>query len=201
MAELRFTWAEGVDENATGTTELVLLGRGPKIESGPEEVRKFLVDVNPSRSPQPDVFYVNDLVKGAGRVVVDGLNKNELKRLSQMVQVLEVNRKIGMSDPYYMAELPAPLQAVVPRNPNPYGQILFAIVFSGIGLLELWAAAFRFQGFSAINIFLVCTGLFMIGGAVWMFGQGWKRRKWWHAARAQVKRDGEKVPEMLQIFV
>ena len=138
MAELRFTWAEGVDENATGTTELVLLGRGPKIESGPEEVRKLLVDVNPSRSPQLDVFYVNDLVKGAGRVVVDGLNKNELKRLSQMVQILEVNRKIGMSDPYYMAELPAPLQAVVPRNPNPYGQILFAAFFAGCGAFTIW---------------------------------------------------------------
>ena len=171
------------------------------LQTWPDATMQFIRELNPSRTGQQGVYAYRDPDRGSGLLIVEGANPLQLLRIDELVHMEEIERAIGMKDPTRIEDIPAYLIPFVVRTRNPYIHLLLAGLILVASILTGSMPFLRLEeppiSLTALMIVLGALGLALSG----ILGRRvWRRLPWWHAARAQAKRDGGPMPEDLQIL-
>jgi len=171
------------------------------LQTWPDAVMGFLRPLNPSRIGKEGVYRYNDPARGSGVLYVEGANQLHLSRIDELVHMEEIERTIGMKDPIRIEDLPLYLVPFVVRARSPYLQLFLAslglLVFVGCTVGPF--TTLRHASVPELIMLYVLAAV-SLGASGFLIVRNCRRLRWWHAARAQAKRDGGPMPEDLQIL-
>lgn len=171
------------------------------LQTWPDAVMRFLRGLNPSRTGVEGVYDYRDPGRGSGRLWVEGATSLQLSRIDELVHMEEIERVIGMKDPNRQEDLQPYLTPFVLKTRNPYIQMAFGLfgVFAGVAIVVSFYTTMRDQSWGmTIALFVIAVLLFALGAILAV--RGFRRLRWWHAARAQAIRDGGPIPEELHFI-
>lgn len=195
--EIQFTRApSGVSEN--GKRVLQVRPR-TALETLPEAVERQIRSFRPRRTDVTGRYSFDSPTHGTGTISVSMPSNLSGERFDEKVQVLEIERLLG-PQPGRFADNPTWMNPIRAQVNNPY--LVFAI-----GLLALIFGTFPFINILFVrdmdasgSVFFALLGAILLGLGVFFMGRAMKRMCWWHRARAEVKRRGDKMPEDLRLF-
>lgn len=175
--------------------------RGNALGTWPDAVMRVLCAVSPSRTGRPGIYAYADPARGSGLLYVERASAFQLMRIDELVQMEEIERVVG-KDPTRYEDTPGYLIPFVINLRNPYLQMalgaLFLIPAAMMLLVPVPVLAPAVDLFTKIGI----PVLGIVSGvlAVLVFLRGKRRRRWWHAARVEARRDGGRVPQALEVL-
>ena len=165
----------------------------------PDVVEKWIRPYHPTRTGQNCVYRFDSPEHGTGTITVTMWGASYRERMDEKVQLLEIERAIGQRQPCQVPDTMRAMEGIQLQVKNPY--LLLAL---GGGLT--YACVLSFYTLWDPHELLLSIGsrlLSIVGVAVsiWFaLYPAFKRRKWWHRARAEVKRRGEKMPLDLSLL-
>lgn len=167
----------------------------------PEAVADWMRPLSPSRTAETGVYTFNSYEQGSGRIFVDIRGPISRERLNDQVHVMEIERILGQVQPARLPDAPIWQYAIRIHLRNPYLQLLYGLLIIGGGCIPLYGILVVRDMNAVSSVLFVIVGAILVGAGayLWVF-RGLRRFRWWHRARAVVKRSGEKMPEDLQLF-
>ena len=167
----------------------------------PDAVEEWIRPFHPSRTSRSCVYLFDSPELGRGRLVVHDLGIIYRSRMDEKVQMLEVERALGQRQPAKLSDTLPWMYAVRVQVRNPYMQIVFGLIATAVGCLPLHNIFFASDMGAMSNVYFFILGITLVlFGFVGLVCRGLYRMRWWHRARAEVKRRGDKMPEDLQLF-
>lgn len=158
---------------------------------------RFLSALNPSRSDREFVYFYTDPTRGSGWLELEGFRPGDADRVQELVRMEEIVRVVG-AEPRKNADL-AVGRALVLRANNPWVIITYATLIIGLGVWLLATSVLNPTSPAAAGVGLFFAIAFIILGGVLAFLTQ-KRVGWWHRARAEARRGGEKMPPDLVVW-
>ncbi|CAN5379036.1 hypothetical protein BH10ACT7_BH10ACT7_03010 [soil metagenome] len=187
--------------DATGRPALVESVREVRYEglrSITETVMDILRPLSPRETESAGVFAYTDPASGAGWMRMEGFRSVNVNEVQQAVRTLAIDKAIGQSEPVRQEVLSFG-NALVPRTTNPYVKIAVGVIILGIavfGLLRLLTLPGTDPG--RVVAALVLSALAVV--CVILIANGFRRRAWWHRARAEARRQGVELPDRLKTW-
>ncbi|QIK63858.1 hypothetical protein G7068_12135 [Leucobacter viscericola] len=170
----------------------------------PDAVVRRIRSMRPSRTVNSCVYSFESPEHGSGwiRVSIDGSVAGVIYReqMDEKVQMLEIERVLGRKEPGAIADMPVWMYSTRLNARNPYIQFGLGIIPAYVGwraIAEVLGGTYS-DAFNKIGFFVL--GLLLIGAGVALWQLGVRRFRWWHRARAVVKRRGDKMPSYLRAF-
>ena len=170
-----------------------------KGQTVPDAVEEWIRPLQPSRTSQNCVYAFDSPELGRGVLTVNIQGSMYGDRLDDKVQLLEIERALGQRQPARLVDSPVWQYGIRLHVRNPYLQVLFGLVFVCGGLAPFLIPSSEPEGLSDAPFLILGALAILLGSYYWVF-RGLRRFSWWHRARGEVKRGGEKMPEDLQLF-
>ena len=168
------------------------------LRSISETVMDFLRPLSPRETEHSGVFFYTDPANGAGWLRLEQFRKVNIDEVQQAVRTLAIDTAIGQSEPVRQEVLSFG-NAMVNRTTNPYFKIAAGVILLGVavfGLVRLLTDPGIEPGKVVATV--ACAGLAVV--CLILIRQGFKRRAWWHRARAEARRQGVELPDRLKIW-
>ncbi|UTX52210.1 tetraspanin family protein [Leucobacter aridicollis] len=167
----------------------------------PDAIMKMIRPMHPSRTKKSCVYTYDSPDHGTGKIVVTISGWLDRERMDEKIQMLEIERVLGRSEPGKVSDTAGRMYSIRLQVRNPYIQVLFGSLAVFVGGMPLYSILFVQSmdmastiGFFALGAILILLGFF---GLVC---RGAYRLRWWHRARAEVKRRGDTMPFDLKVL-
>lgn len=167
-------------------------------QTAPDAVEEWIRPLNPSLTDVSCVYTFDSSEYGSGvlRVRMEGAIYRE--RMDDKVRMIAVEREIGRQ-PARLSDSPIWQYGFRLHVRNPYFQVLVGLLAVSFGLALLLGRNPNGGGTHDAPFLTIGAVAIALGAYYWVF-RGLRRFRWWHRARAVVRRTGEKMPEDLRVF-
>lgn len=163
-----------------------------------ETVMDFLRPLSPRETENPGVFWYTDPAHGAGWLRLEGFGAVTIDEVQQAVRTLAIEAAVGQPEPVRQEVLSFG-NSLANRTTNPYFKIGAGAVVLGLVIFGA-VRLFTEPGMDPGKAF---AALAMVGVAVLcviLIVNGFRRRAWWHRARAEARRQGVRLPDRLKTW-
>lgn len=167
----------------------------------PDAVAAWIRPMNPTRTQESGVYSYNSPECGKGTIAVTMLGELYRERMDEKIQMLEIERMLGSAEPDKVSDTMAWMYAIRLQVRNPYSLILLGLMMTSIGAFQALSVSLNssYDLFNRIGLSILGTTIAFVGIIVFL-KPGARRIRWWHQARALVKRRKDKMPTDLQLF-
>lgn len=164
----------------------------------PDAVEEWIRPLNPSLTGKSCVYSFDSSEYGKGMLRVRMKGSMYRERMDEKVQIMAIEREIGWQ-PAKLSDSPVWQYGIRLQVRNPYLQVLV-----GGGAISVGLAVFLLPHPSGGGLqdapFLAIGAIAILLGSYYWVLRGLRRFRWWHRARAVVRRNGERMPEELRVI-
>jgi hypothetical protein len=168
------------------------------LRSMTETVMDVIRPLSPRETGDPSVFSYSDPGGGSGWLRLEGIPAINVDEVQQAVRTLQLSASIGEEEPVRQEVLSFG-NSIVNRTTNPYVKIIagtVVLLLMAVVVIRMLSGGTPGPG----QIVAVVVAVIVAGLAVYLIGNGLRRRAWWHRARAEARRQGVPLPDQLKTW-
>lgn len=164
-----------------------------------DAIMQQLRPLSPRETTQAGAFLYSDPGRGAGWIEVQGVGGAILEEVRDAVRAIEISVRIGQAEPAGQTTPDLFQSGYRLTSSNPY-----VLIGAGIGFVLLFLVLLILSivaQYQLSIIIILAVGLIaIIPVSILMIVNGARRRRWWHGARAEARRQGIPMPGQLDTF-